>query len=264
MIFPHPPHGQLIPTSAAVEEKTNIKLTIYTPSQIQILKTFTFHSWVLQVSTPNGSSLCCKLSAGHPGSFERECASLRKMCDAGCTTDILRVPQPRGLVHTEARHGEPGIVGTLVDYIETECYELTFHLVPATPPAPAERAVNASNYRSRGTDSDPDNPKSSPPIPAIAPSRREKWISQIQSTVTKLHALDVVWSDAKTANIILDRDDDLWVVDFGGGRTSIWVKGKLMGTREGDLHALGRILEIGGERRDWRSDEKQPTDLEVV
>jgi hypothetical protein len=162
------------PDIAALEEKTNINLTIYTPSQILILKTFTFHSWLLQVSTPNGSSLCCKLSAGHPGSFEREYASLRKMCDPGCTTDTLRVPQLRGLVRTEAGYGESGIVETLVDYMEADCYGLTFHLVPAIPPALAEKAVNDSNYSSRGIDIDTDNSKSSPSILAIAPSRREK------------------------------------------------------------------------------------------
>jgi 3'-phosphoadenosine 5'-phosphosulfate sulfotransferase len=75
----------------------------------------------------------------------------------------------------------------------------------------------------------------------------------------------VVWSDAKAANILLDRNDDVWVVDFGGGRTSDWVERKLKGTREGDVHALKRIFEeVGGERRDWRLDEKQPTDLEMV
>jgi hypothetical protein len=261
--IPPPTTWPAYPDIAALEEKTNIKLPIYTPSQIQVLKTFAFHPWVLRVSTPNGSHLSCKLSASHTGSFEREYGALRKLRDAGCTIATLRVPQLRGLVRTEAGLGEVGIVGILVDYIDTQCYELTFCLAPATYAAPGEEDGNAADDGSRSNDAD--GLKASNHIPDIEPSRREKWMSQIQTTVYKLHALGVVWGDAKTANILLDRNDDLWVVDFGGGGTPGWFDKKLMGTKEGDLQALKRILEeIGGKRRVWRSDEKQPTDPGVV
>lgn len=87
----------------------------------------------------------------------------------------------------------------------------------------------------------------------------------VQSVVHKLHELDIVWCDAKTANILLDKNDDLWVIDFGGGGTPGWVDRKLMDTKEGDLQALRRILEdISGKRTVFRSDQRPLTDLRAV
>ncbi len=248
---------------AALESEAQTRVPIYTPSQIQVLKTFLFHSGVLLVATPGGHDLCCKLSAGHVGSFEREYNALRKIRDAGCTTGTLRVPQLRGLICNEVGHGEDGIVGILMDHIDTECYELTFHLAPALPSADTQRhGDHSDDGKGRNIDN---HLIDSNPIPDIEPSRREKWCLQIQSIVNQLHAVDVVWGDVKTANILLDRNDDLWVVDFGGGATRGWIDRELIETKEGDLQGLKRILEeIGGERRVWRSDMRPPTDPELV
>lgn len=185
------------------------------------------------------------------------------MLDAGCTTEILRVPQLKGLIRTDDRQGGQGIVGILIDHIDTERYELTFHLAPAPLTAsPGGDAMGINCIR----DGEKDTSHSyETPIPEIASSRREKWLSQIQYIVHKLHDLDIVWGDAKTANILLDRNDDLWVIDFGGGATPGWIDKKLINTKEGDLQALKRILEeIGGKRQVWRSDIRPPTDPEMT
>lgn len=151
-----------------------------------------------------------------------------------------------------------------MDHIDTECYELTFHLAPAFTSAPLQVHGDTIDKNEDHHNNDHAH-KTSQPTPEIEPSRREKWSSQIQSIVRQLHAFDIVWGDAKTANILLDKNDDLWVIDFGGGGTPGWVDKKLMGTKEGDLQALERILEeIGGRRRVWRSDvQRPPTDLEA-
>lgn len=144
---PPPTRWPARPEIAALESKTNIRVPVYTPSQLQVLKSFLFHSWVLLVSTPDRQVLCCKLSAGHGNFFEREYKTLRKMLDAGCTTEMLRVPQPRGLIRTDDRHGEQGIVGILIDHIDTERYELTFHLAPAPLTASPGRDAMGINYK---------------------------------------------------------------------------------------------------------------------
>jgi hypothetical protein len=53
----------------------------------------------------------------------------------------------------------------------------------------------------------------------------------------------VVWGDAKTSNILIDKKDDAWIVDFGGGQTLGWVDYELVGSKDGDLQALKKILE---------------------
>ena len=251
---------------AEAEAKAQVKVPMYTPSEICIVKRFMFHSWVLQVLTPDASLLCCKLSAGHLDSFPREYQALRKMYDAGCTTESLRVPQLRGLVRNESGHGKGGVVGILTDYVDTELYELTFHLAPPAPiPMSLEEYGNVNIVNKEDDNSDSNSATPQPHIPDIDPSRRERWSSQIQSIVHKLHELDIVWGDAKTANILLDRNDDLWVIDFGGGGTPGWIDRKLMDTKEGDLQALKRILEeIGGKRRVWRSDQRPPTNPQAT
>ncbi|KAI1357639.1 hypothetical protein F5Y08DRAFT_323866 [Xylaria arbuscula] len=74
-------------------------------------------------------------------------------------------------------------------------------------------------------------------------SKRQKWASQISSTVHQLHKLGLVWGDGKPHNIIIDEKEDAWLIDFGGGWTNKWVPEELADTPEGDEHALKKILE---------------------
>lgn len=48
-------------------------------------------------------------------------------------------------------------------------------------------------------------------------ARRKKWASQIKATIEKLHDVGVVWGDAKADNILIDKNDDTWIIDFDGG-----------------------------------------------
>ncbi|KAM4066783.1 kinase [Hirsutella rhossiliensis] len=73
---------------------------------------------------------------------------------------------------------------------------------------------------------------------------QEKWVVQIQETVQELHSAGIVWGDAKPENVLIDRNKDAWIVDFGGGYTEGWVPENLTGTVEGDLIALKKIIEF--------------------
>jgi hypothetical protein len=74
-------------------------------------------------------------------------------------------------------------------------------------------------------------------------SRRERWAAQIQEAVGQLHDAGIVWGDAKPDNILIDVNEDAWLIDFGGGYTEGWVPKTLPGTMEGDRIALKKILE---------------------
>jgi hypothetical protein len=79
---------------------------------------------------------------------------------------------------------------------------------------------------------------------AAPPELRERWASQIQRSVDLLHKKGIVWGDAKAENVLVDQNDDAWVVDFGGGYTLGWVDEDKAGTLEGDRQGLVKILNM--------------------
>ncbi|KAJ5591605.1 uncharacterized protein N7459_001974 [Penicillium hispanicum] len=52
---------------------------------------------------------------------------------------------------------------------------------------------------------------------------REKWYAQVTTTLSRLHQAPIIWGDAKAANVLVDANDDAWMIDFGGGYTRGWV-----------------------------------------
>ncbi|KAL5611339.1 hypothetical protein FOBRF1_007456 [Fusarium oxysporum] len=47
--------------------------------------------------------------------------------------------------------------------------------------------------------------------------KRQKWSVQISETIKCLHEHGLVWGDGKSSNIIIDEQDNAWLIDFGGG-----------------------------------------------
>ncbi|KAI6812387.1 hypothetical protein KC340_g16976 [Hortaea werneckii] len=45
----------------------------------------------------------------------------------------------------------------------------------------------------------------------------EKWSDQVLSTLQKLHQSDIIWGDVNAHNILIDRQNDAWVIDLDGG-----------------------------------------------
>lgn len=75
---------------------------------------------------------------------------------------------------------------------------------------------------------------------------RQRWAGQIKWTVKALNAVGVIWGDAKPGNIVIDLNDDAWVIDFGGGWTQGWVDANLQGAIQGDEQGVSRIIEYFG------------------
>jgi tRNA A-37 threonylcarbamoyl transferase component Bud32 len=72
---------------------------------------------------------------------------------------------------------------------------------------------------------------------------REKWASQIRKTVSTLHEIDVIWGDVKAENVVIDKSGNAIVIDFEGGATKGWIDEDKMGTKEGDLQGLERLMD---------------------
>jgi hypothetical protein len=75
-------------------------------------------------------------------------------------------------------------------------------------------------------------------------SLRNRWATQIKDSLAKLHNEGIIWGDAKAENILIDEDDNAWIIDFGGSYTIGWVDKDKAGTIEGDLQGLAKILAI--------------------
>ncbi|KAF2118029.1 hypothetical protein BDV96DRAFT_571286 [Lophiotrema nucula] len=69
-----------------------------------------------------------------------------------------------------------------------------------------------------------------------------KWAEQVRHIITVLHANDIVWGDVHPGNIVIDRNDDAWVVDFGGGYIEGFVPRKLKETKKGDWEGFNKIF----------------------
>ena len=65
------------------------------------------------------------------------------------------------------------------------------------------------------------------------------------SLLTWLHEAGFFFGGvAKADNVLVDIDDNAWVIDFGGGYTKGWLARDCMETIEGDQEGLSRIKEL--------------------
>lgn len=65
------------------------------------------------------------------------------------------------------------------------------------------------------------------------PALRERRMAQIEAALSALHANDMVWGDVKAENVLIDENDNAWLIDLGGGYTEGWVNKEVAGDREG-------------------------------
>ncbi|EDN11266.1 hypothetical protein I7I51_03029 [Histoplasma capsulatum] len=79
-------------------------------------------------------------------------------------------------------------------------------------------------------------------IRKAAPYLRETWIHQLKEMVNEFHKAGIIWGDVKPGNVLIDMENNLWIIDFGGSYTPGWVEEKLMETVEGDLQGLSKII----------------------
>jgi tRNA A-37 threonylcarbamoyl transferase component Bud32 len=73
---------------------------------------------------------------------------------------------------------------------------------------------------------------------------RKRWYNDVAQMLNLLHSAGIVWGDTKPENMLVDEDDNVWLIDFGGGMTDGWVDDENMETKEGDLQGLARFKEF--------------------
>ncbi|KAI6750887.1 hypothetical protein HG530_014337 [Fusarium avenaceum] len=70
---------------------------------------------------------------------------------------------------------------------------------------------------------------------------RERWVGQLDAALSGLHKAGIVWGDVKAENVLVDKDNNAWISDFGGGYTKGWVEREMAGTVEGDLMGMAKL-----------------------
>ncbi|PYH69894.1 uncharacterized protein BO88DRAFT_481208 [Aspergillus vadensis CBS 113365] len=71
--------------------------------------------------------------------------------------------------------------------------------------------------------------------------RRDKWYWQIQNSLKILHRRNLLWGDPKADNVLIDVNDDAWLIGFGKTCTAPWVDRWANGTLEGDKQGVKRL-----------------------
>ncbi|EMC91813.1 hypothetical protein BAUCODRAFT_305789 [Baudoinia panamericana UAMH 10762] len=70
---------------------------------------------------------------------------------------------------------------------------------------------------------------------------RDRWAAESERMKNVLHEHNIVWGDAKADNFMVDKNDDLWIIDFGGSYTEGWVDAGIKETAKGDDMGVEKI-----------------------
>ncbi|POS74261.1 hypothetical protein DHEL01_v207339 [Diaporthe helianthi] len=193
------------------ETQINSSLPSYLPQQVEVVDRLAYGGGIVCLAQVDGYKMFCK--ARQDGlrdySLKREIDCLHKISQAFRGS---KVPIPKLLGYV--RHPRSGaILGLLREWIPSK-YNL--------------RDLELAGF--------PDFPK----------EIRQKAGRQIKEAVEMLHRVGVIWGDAKPSNVVIDLNNDAWLVDFGGGWSESWVDENLQNTVEGDQQGVMRILEFLG------------------
>ncbi len=166
-----------------------------------------------------------KLASGDAAGLEREAAVLLRLQETG-VADTVRVPRLHGYVQLA---GDPGGVSALL-LTRVETLERLARLRVENVP----RAI------------------------------RQRWFDDVEAMVRVFHAAGVVWGDAGPENVLVDAEDEVWVVDFAGLRSRCWMVEEGMDGVEWDLRGLAGLREFLRLGKGGEMDGEVGSGMEVV
>ncbi len=176
----------------------------YLPSEIQLDEEAAYDSTPRRVVLPDGTVAFFKLMGrGEKHTLEKELMSYDRVRTSQLPSSV-RISRLLGLVRDESGT----VFGLLLTHIDCGGQTLTCAVESGAP----------------------------------KPLRRE-WVAEIKQIIYCLHEVGLVWGDAKPDNILIDGNENTWIIDFGGGYSEGWVPKELVGTMEGDIVALTKIVD---------------------
>ena len=77
---------------------------------------------------------------------------------------------------------------------------------------------------------------------SVPKKKRDYWAKEAERMKDILHQNKIVWGDAKADNFMVDENENLWIIDFGGSYTEGWVDPELNETEAGDDMGTTKII----------------------
>lgn len=77
---------------------------------------------------------------------------------------------------------------------------------------------------------------------AVPQDKRDAWAQKADEVKKILHENGIIWGDAKADNFMVDAEDKLWIIDFGGSYTEGWVDPEIAETKKGDSMGVEKIV----------------------
>jgi serine/threonine protein kinase len=81
-------------------------------------------------------------------------------------------------------------------------------------------------------------------VDSISNEECDRWGEQMRDAIAYLHQNELVWGDAKAANVLICADGNAVLIDFGGGHTQGWVDSVNYETDSGDLQGWEEIVKF--------------------
>ncbi|KAK7697775.1 hypothetical protein SLS64_013176 [Diaporthe eres] len=77
---------------------------------------------------------------------------------------------------------------------------------------------------------------------AIPQDKRDAWARKADEAKKILHENGIIWGDAKADNFVVDAEEKMWIIDFGGSYTEGWVDPEIAETKKGDNMGVKKIV----------------------
>jgi hypothetical protein len=156
-----------------------------------------------RVKNGEGREYFLKLvDSGQPQPTKRELTMLKRIENQGLH-EHLRCPKLEGIVTREDDHNK------IMGFLQTDIPDPT----PLTTKLDTE----------------------------VPQELRDRWALEAERMKDVLHEHGMIWGDAKADNFMVDKDDQLWIIDFGGSYTEGWVDPEVKETEEGDDMGVEKI-----------------------
>ena len=190
---------KLLPEISVPKYVREIDVPVYQASDLTVLdgsnSPAPYHPARVQVRGSEGVFFIKLVDNGQPQPTKREISMLHRIAQKGLH-DHIRCPKLKGLVTYEADHTK------IMGFLQTD--------IPN--PVPLTLKLDAE----------------------VPQDLRDRWAIETQRMKDVLHEHSMVWGDAKADNFMVDENDELWIIDFGGSYTEGWIDPKLNESIEGD------------------------------
>lgn len=115
-------------------------------------------------------------------------------------------------------------------------------IVTRATPAEAEKNSRSSIMGFLQTAIDQPTPLTTKLDSVIPQDKRDAWARKADEAKKILHENGIVWGDAKADNFVVDAEENLWIIDFGGSYTEGWVDPEIAETKQGDNMGVQKIV----------------------